>query len=86
MVILLQSPRQSWMSRHGETIQGYNMKCYCHTCRPIDPRDPESVYMRLCPSCGNKRCPKATDHRLECSGSNDVGQVGSIYGVVDSLP
>ncbi len=59
------------------------MKCYCHTCRPIDHRDPESVYMRLCPLCGNKRCPKATDHRNECSGSNDAGQIGSIYGVVD---
>ena len=56
------------------------MKCYCHTCRPIDYRDPESVYMRLCPNCGNKRCPKATDHRNECSGSNDAGQIGSIYG------
>ena len=60
-------------------------KCYCHTCRPIDYRDPESVYMRLCPSCGNKRCPKATDHRNECSGSNDAGQIGSIYGVVDGV-
>ena len=57
------------------------MKCYCHTCRPIDPKDPESVYMRLCPLCGNKRCPKATDHNNECSGSNDAGQIGSIYGV-----
>jgi hypothetical protein len=24
-----------------------------------------------------------TDHRNECSGSNDAGQIGSIYGVVD---
>ena len=56
------------------------MKCYCHTCRPIDATDPGSVYMRLCLECGNKRCPKATDHNNECSGSNDAGQVGSIYG------
>ena len=62
------------------------MKCHCHTCRPIDHRDPESVFMRLCPSCGNKRCPKATDHNNECSDSNDAGQVGSIYGVVDRPP
>ena len=54
------------------------MKCHCHTCRPIDPRDPESVYMRLC-SCGNKRCPKATDHRNECTNSNEPNQSGSIY-------
>ena len=32
-----------------------------------------------CSVCGNKRCPKATDCNLECSGSNDVGQKGSIY-------
>lgn len=62
------------------------MKCYCHACRPIDHRDPESVFMRLCELCGNKRCPKATDHNNDCSGSNAVGQIGSIYGVVDSLP
>jgi len=61
-------------------------KCHCHTCRPIDATDPESVYMRLCGLCGNKRCPKATDHNNECSGSNDAGQIGSIYGVVDSPP
>jgi hypothetical protein len=32
-----------------------------------------------CSVCGNKRCPKATDCNLECSGSNDSGQKGSIY-------
>jgi len=32
-----------------------------------------------CPTCGNKRCPRATDHRNECSGSNEVGQEGSRY-------
>lgn len=35
--------------------------------------------MILCPTCGNKRCPKATDHRLECTNSNESGQKGSIY-------
>jgi DNA-directed RNA polymerase subunit RPC12/RpoP len=35
--------------------------------------------MFLCPTCGNKRCPKASDHRLACSGSNRTGQKGSIY-------
>jgi hypothetical protein len=54
-------------------------KCNCHTCRPIDYTDPESVYMRLCPECGNKRCPKATNHTNKCTNSNDPGQEGSIY-------
>jgi hypothetical protein len=36
--------------------------------------------MVLCPTCGNKRCPKATDHRLDCTNSNEPEQYGSIYG------
>jgi hypothetical protein len=35
--------------------------------------------MILCPTCGCKRCPKATDHRLACTDSNEPGQPGSIY-------
>jgi hypothetical protein len=35
--------------------------------------------MQLCTVCGNKRCPKATDHRLDCTGSNEPGQDGSMY-------
>lgn len=35
--------------------------------------------MILCPICGNKRCPKASDHELACTGSNESGQAGSIY-------
>jgi Zn finger protein HypA/HybF involved in hydrogenase expression len=68
-------------------MEEQRIKCWCHTCRPIDyVKDPLSVYMRLCPSCGNKRCPKATDHRNECTNSNEPNQIGSIYGVmVDSL-
>lgn len=38
-----------------------------------------NVRMFLCPECGNKRCPKATDHRLECTHSNEPGQPGSAY-------
>lgn len=37
-------------------------------------------HMILCPTCGNKRCPKATDHDLDCTNSNEPGQPGSIYG------
>lgn len=35
--------------------------------------------MNLCPDCGNKRCPKATFHDNECTGSNEPGQAGSDY-------
>lgn len=39
--------------------------------------------MVLCPQCGNKRCPKAVDHRNNCTRSNAPGQVG---GVPDVIP
>lgn len=35
--------------------------------------------MILCPICGNKRCPRATNHELACTGSNEPGQPGSVY-------
>ena len=35
--------------------------------------------MLLCPNCGNKRCPKASDHQFACTGSNDPGQPGSVF-------
>jgi hypothetical protein len=38
-----------------------------------------SSMMVLCAICENKRCPHAADHRHECSGSNEPGQVGSAY-------
>jgi hypothetical protein len=38
-----------------------------------------SMYMIVCPVCGNKRCPKATDHDLLCTNSNEPGQHGSVY-------
>lgn len=40
--------------------------------------------MILCSICGNKRCPKATDCGLECTGSNEPGQPGSAYTVDDN--
>lgn len=47
------------------------------TCRACNPRSPHFI---VCSVCGNKRCPKATDHKLECTGSNEAGQPGSVYG------
>lgn len=35
--------------------------------------------MILCPTCGCKRCPHSTDHRLVCTDSNEPGQPGSRY-------
>ena len=54
-------------------------QCWCLTCKPMRIDDPSSIRMALCPTCGNKRCPKANDHRNQCSNSNEPGQKGSAY-------
>lgn len=38
------------------------------------------AFMIVCRECGNKRCPKATYHDHECTGSNEPGQPLSVYG------
>lgn len=37
------------------------------------------TWMQCCNTCGNKRCPKATNCGLDCTNSNDAGQPGSAY-------
>jgi len=66
-------------------------ECGCRKClRKLDKTNPEFLFsdllipreftvMALCEICGNKRCPHATDHELECTGSNEPGQKGSYY-------
>lgn len=50
--------------------------CWCLTCRPVTLNDMRFV---VCPDCGNKRCPRANDHRNAYTGSNEPGQEGSAY-------
>lgn len=51
-------------------------KCGCLTCL----KERGEVRVQLCScSCGNKRCPRSSDHRLECTGSNEPGQPGSWF-------
>lgn len=60
-------------------------KCGCRKClraRDVQIQDAipiEMTMMILCPTCGNKRCPHATDHDLACTNSNEPGQKGSAY-------
>lgn len=62
-------------------------ECSCHRCiREKNLVAHEGSFlplsssrMILCPVCGNKRCPHASDHELACTGSNEPGQPGSIY-------
>ncbi|MCY1981102.1 hypothetical protein OW789_08975 [Klebsiella pneumoniae] len=53
-----------------------NQDCWCRTCRPVTLNDMRFV---VCPDCGNKRCPRANDHRNACTGSNEPGREGSAY-------
>lgn len=43
------------------------------------PLIPAHSRMIVCKNCGNKRCPKATNCDLECTNSNELGQVSSSY-------
>jgi hypothetical protein len=52
--------------------------CGCHACMAVTG-EVQTFYV-LCPDCGCKRCPKATNHVHSCSQSNDSGQFGSVYG------
>ena len=60
-------------------------QCQCRQCRrdrnaeEVPGWPVELTRMILCPSCGSKRCPHATDHRHACTGSNEPGQAGSAY-------
>lgn len=63
-------------------------QCKCSRC--IKEQDPPHIAdlklsmgmseMIVCSVCGNKRCPKADDHRNVCSGSNELNQVPAQTG------
>lgn len=64
------------------------LNCECHRCiaelklgsqGPFGWLPLSSTKMILCPKCGFKRCPRASDHDLPCTGSNAAGQPGSVY-------
>ena len=64
------------------------LNCECHRCIAEHKLGKQvgsiwlplsSTKMILCPACGCKRCPKASDHDLACTGSNERGQPGSLY-------
>jgi len=56
--------------------------CWCHKCNEnklVNGIPFAMTRMILCPNCGNKRCPKASDHTLQCTNSNEPNQAGSVY-------
>ena len=49
-------------------------QCWCHKCnegRLVNGIPFAATQMIVCPICGNKRCPHASDHALACTASND---------------
>ncbi|SBZ95376.1 Uncharacterised protein [Klebsiella pneumoniae] len=72
------NPVQSVVTVPGKWIPVSEQKpdCWCRTCRPVTLNDMRFV---VCPDCGNKRCPRANDHRNACTRSNEPGQEGSAY-------
>jgi len=53
-------------------------ECGCRKCNQENGISDHAIFV-VCETCGNKRCPKATDHDLECTNSNKSGQTGSVY-------
>lgn len=57
----------------------------CRACERVQQAELSAVQVMLarsfivCTTCGNKRCPKATNHELSCTDSNARGQKGSDY-------
>lgn len=51
-------------------------KCSCRKC--IETNDGSifglAVFV-VCQKCGNKRCPKADDHNMKCTNSNELNQI-----------
>jgi Zn finger protein HypA/HybF involved in hydrogenase expression len=75
----------NWEMIFGKKLktQG-NYRCWCYNCNknyvPMGEAFPYVMTrMIVCPTCGNKRCPKSTDHNLACTNSNEPGQPGSRY-------
>lgn len=78
---------QDWMSDAWVPLYPFAMPaptaqrtCGCRACLTTAQRLTTFV---VCSECGNKRCPKADDHRNQCTGSNAPTQSVS---VADELP
>ena len=50
--------------RKAESAMRRATPCYCKACND------GLITMFLCPTCGDKRCPHAEDHRKPCTGTN----------------
>ena len=52
-------------------------KAHDCTCRKCNKPSPFGwAVFTACEVCGNKRCPKADDHNMKCTNSNELNQIG----------
>lgn len=61
-----------WLGKHLTNL-GVESDCMCSKCLEnvtVGAWPVASLVMVLCPTCGNKRCPKAEHHLYKCTGSN----------------
>lgn len=64
-------------------VSSFDLDCWhCYRVASEEGRLRNGAFpvMWVCPTCGNKRCPKASHHGNTCTGSNEPGQIGSVYG------
>jgi len=52
-----------------------NTECTCTRC--LHPQE-FRLKTILCPTCGNKHCPRADWHGFACTGTDEPGQAGKI--------
>lgn len=81
------APAVSLCADIDAAIEASKPQCDCLTCirergDTIDGLPHELCEMIVCTTCGNKRCPKANDHRNACTGSNEPGQPDSAYPAI----
>lgn len=83
---LLPGGESTWLVLASEAFKK-QVTCPVQTCFACTP-EPDAgagtspftfVGMKVCPDCGNKRCPHVADHNLACTRSNEPGQEGSVY-------
>lgn len=74
--------RDEARERVAKYLEDTKRTCWCVECEDMrlakmsDWNALLSMTFIVCPTCGNKRCPKAQQHDRVCTGSNDVGQPG----------
>ena len=78
LIELLADPMRE-VQRLGQEIEQEPVSKYC--CRLCFNKSGSLLLDRmiLCSECGNKRCPKATNHELQCTDSNAPNQAGSVF-------